>query len=128
MSIFDTSLLDLASKAHGSVWGDIKGYRDTYQKQLTEAAKQKGPGDQMFGNIGMGLAGALPGMIEGLGGLGGLLGGLFGGGAPMGVQALPWQGGADAGGWAQTQSGQNIFGASGAPMLPFQSVQSFVGQ
>jgi len=92
MSIFDTSLLRLASAAHGSVWDDMQGYRDAYQKQLTAAGKEPVPGAGMFSNIGGGLAEALPGMMEGLGGLLGI----GGGSQPisaMGQQAfnaMPW--------------------------------------
>ena len=105
MSIFDTSLLELASKAHGSVWGDIQGYRDSYQKHLT--ARGPGPGDALMSNIGAGIGMALPGM----------LGGLFGGGSsPVGPA-----------GWAQTQSGGNIYGSSGLPMSQFDRLVGGAG-
>ena len=123
--IYDTSLFNLAMQQNKQAWEGIAEARKsavqtTYGNLQAKVDKQSAMSDM--------LGGFAKGFAPVAGNLGKQLGGSFFPGGGGGVQALPWQGGAEAGGWAQTQSGQDVFGASGAPMLPYQSVQSFVGQ
>ena len=123
--LIDTSLFNLAMQVNKPAWEGIAEARQAAVKttygNLQALVDRRKAQSETVGAFAQGLSPVAGNLGKQLGGS------FFPGAGGGGVQALPWQGGSGAGGWAQTQSGQDVFGASGAPMLPYQSVQSFVG-